>query len=47
MAKIMKCASNDDTVTLRAQEDGDTINFIFESPSLFIFDAVQRILNLN
>uniref|UniRef100_A0A915KNK1 DNA sliding clamp PCNA n=1 Tax=Romanomermis culicivorax TaxID=13658 RepID=A0A915KNK1_ROMCU len=33
MSKIMKCASNDDTVTLRAQEDGDTISFVFESPN--------------
>jgi len=31
MAKIMKCAANDDSVTLKAREDGDTITFIFES----------------
>jgi len=33
MAKIMKCAGNDDSVTLRANEDGDTITFIFDSPN--------------
>ena len=29
----MKCANNDDSVTLRAQDNSDTINFVFESPS--------------
>ncbi|VDO99783.1 unnamed protein product [Soboliphyme baturini] len=33
MSKIMKAAGNDDSVTLRAQEDSDTIMFIFESPN--------------
>ena len=33
MAKILKCAGNDDTVTLKAEEESDTINFMFESPS--------------
>lgn len=33
MAKIMKCAGNDDSVTLRANEDGDMITFVFDSPS--------------
>jgi len=33
MAKIMKCAGNDDSVTLRANDDGDTITFIFDSPN--------------
>jgi len=38
MSKIMKCAANDDIVTLRSQEDGDTITFLFESPSMYISD---------
>jgi len=33
MSKIIKCASNDDSITLRAQEDGDTITFLFEAPN--------------
>jgi len=31
MSKIMKCAANDDSVTLRTQDEGDTITFLFES----------------
>merc|ERR1712232_596321 len=33
MTKILKCAGNDDAVTLRADDDGDTITFIFENPN--------------
>jgi len=32
MAKILKCASNDDAVTLKAEDNGDHITFVFESP---------------
>lgn len=31
MAKIFKCCSNDDTVTIKAQDDADTVTFMFES----------------
>jgi len=31
MSKILKCASNDDTVTIKAKEGGDNITFTFES----------------
>eukprot|EP00043_Microstomoeca_roanoka_P003509 m.44190 g.44190 ORF g.44190 m.44190 type:complete len:264 (+) comp12093_c0_seq1:359-1150(+) len=31
MTKIMKCANNNDVVTLRAEDDGDTVVFTFES----------------
>jgi proliferating cell nuclear antigen len=33
LAKILKCAGNDDIVTLKAADDGDTVTFMFESPS--------------
>jgi proliferating cell nuclear antigen len=33
MAKIVKCANNDDTITLRATDTPDTVTFVFESPS--------------
>jgi proliferating cell nuclear antigen len=37
MSKILKCASNDDVITIRADDDADAVTFIFESPSkLFI-----------
>jgi len=31
MAKILKCAGNDDSLTLKAEEDADTLSFTFES----------------
>jgi len=31
MAKIFKCASNDDTVTIKADDNAETVTFMFES----------------
>jgi proliferating cell nuclear antigen len=33
MGKILKCAGNDDIVTLKSQEDGDMLTVMFESPN--------------
>lgn len=34
LTKILKCAGNDDTLTIRAQDsDSDTVTFIFENKS--------------
>ncbi|XVF83854.1 hypothetical protein PTKIN_Ptkin16aG0526800 [Pterospermum kingtungense] len=33
MAKILRCASNDDIVTIKADDGGDAVTFMFESPS--------------
>ena len=33
MSKILKCASNDDVITIRADDEADSVTFIFESPS--------------
>jgi len=33
MAKILKCAGNDDIVTLKADDNGDSVTFMFESPN--------------
>jgi hypothetical protein len=33
LAKVLKCAGSDDIVTLKANDDGDTVTFMFESPS--------------
>jgi len=33
MTKILKCAGNDDIITLKAEEDGDSLTLMFESPS--------------
>ena len=35
LAKIMKCAGNDDIITLKAEEEPSTITFIFESSSSY------------
>ena len=31
MSKVLKCAGNDDTITIRADDEGDTVKFCFES----------------
>lgn len=33
MAKILKCASNDDIITIKAGDNADTVTFVFESPN--------------
>jgi proliferating cell nuclear antigen len=33
MAKVLKCAGNDDTITLKADDNGDAVTFMFESKS--------------
>jgi proliferating cell nuclear antigen len=33
LAKVLKCSGSDDIVTLKANDDGDTVTFMFESPS--------------
>eukprot|EP00270_Netrium_digitus_P013454 TRINITY_DN4476_c0_g1_i1.p1 TRINITY_DN4476_c0_g1~~TRINITY_DN4476_c0_g1_i1.p1 ORF type:complete len:263 (+),score=44.80 TRINITY_DN4476_c0_g1_i1:438-1226(+) len=33
MAKMLKCAGNDDIITIKADDGGDTVTFMFESPN--------------
>ena len=33
MAKVLKCAGNEDIITMKADDSGDTVTFMFESPS--------------
>ncbi|KAK8543431.1 hypothetical protein V6N13_136057 [Hibiscus sabdariffa] len=33
MSKMLKCAGNDDIITLKADDGSDTVTFMFESPS--------------
>ena len=33
LSKILKCAANDDAITMKSEDNGDTITFIFESPN--------------
>uniref|UniRef100_T1JGW4 DNA sliding clamp PCNA n=1 Tax=Strigamia maritima TaxID=126957 RepID=T1JGW4_STRMM len=48
MAKIMKCASNDDVITIKAQDDADTVTFVFETPNQEkISDYEMKLMNLD
>jgi len=33
MSKILKCAGNDDIITMKAADSGDKVSFVFESPN--------------
>ena len=33
MSKILKCAGNDESITMRAEDNPDTINFVYEKPN--------------
>jgi len=33
IGKILKCAGNDDVITLKAEDDGDSLTLMFESPN--------------
>lgn len=33
MAKMLKCAGNEDIITMKAEDNGDTVTFMFESPN--------------
>ena len=33
LSKILKCAGNDDVITMKSEDSGDTITFMFESAS--------------
>jgi len=34
MGKILKCSGNDDSITLKAEDNGDQVEFMFESPKV-------------
>ena len=37
MSKMLKCAGNDDIITIKADDGSDTVTFMFESPSKILF----------
>ena len=37
MTNILKCAGNDDSLTIKADDNGDNVTFIFESKSEYYF----------
>lgn len=48
MSKILKCAANDDVITVRADDDADMITFMFESPKNDrVCDYEMKLMNLD
>lgn len=48
LTKIFKCASNDDIVTIKAQDNADTVTFVFESPNQEkVSDYEMKLMNLD
>lgn len=48
MSKILKCASNDDIITIRADDEADSITFLFESPKQErVCDYEMKLMNLD
>ncbi|GBP46911.1 Proliferating cell nuclear antigen [Eumeta japonica] len=48
VAKILKCAGDKDTVTMKAQDNADTVTFVFESPNQEkVSDYEMKLMNLD
>ncbi|XP_071551328.1 proliferating cell nuclear antigen [Panulirus ornatus] len=48
MSKILKCASNDDIITMKAHDNADTVTFTFESPNQEkVSDYEMKLMNLD
>ncbi|KAG8337458.1 proliferating cell nuclear antigen [Homalodisca vitripennis] len=48
MSKIMKCAGNDDVLTMKAQDNADTVMFMFESQNQEkVSDYEMKLMNLD
>src|ERR1700733_9367034 len=46
LGKIIRTAANDDTITLRADDNGETINLVFEAPSISLLCMPSVIINV-
>ncbi|CAI8593168.1 unnamed protein product [Vicia faba] len=48
MAKMLKCAGNDDIITIKADDGSDTVTFMFESPTQDkIYDFEMNLLGFS
>eukprot|EP00118_Oscarella_pearsei_P025310 m.307966 g.307966 ORF g.307966 m.307966 type:complete len:276 (+) comp43140_c0_seq1:93-920(+) len=48
VSKILKCAGNDDTITIRAEEGGDVVSFLFESQNQDkVSDYELKLMNID
>ena len=43
MNKMLKCAGNDDIVTLKAEDQPDVVTFMFESPSTYTTSPYKNV----
>lgn len=42
IAKVLKCAGNDDSVTLKGEDDSDTVSFVFENEGIEMRKAYNK-----
>merc|ERR1711923_330487 len=48
MSKILRCASNDDIITIKAQDQADNVTFMFEAPNQEkVSDYEMKLMNLD
>ena len=48
MSKILRCAANDDIITIKAQDQADNVTFMFESPNQEkVADYEMKLMNLD
>lgn len=45
MSKILKCAGNEDIITLRAEDNADSLALVFETLSKFICSLTINIFD--
>jgi proliferating cell nuclear antigen PCNA len=41
LTKVLKCAKDDDKVTLKASDDADTLNLTYEAPSKSCYNSID------
>ena len=45
---LVRCASNDDIITVKAQDQADTVTFVFEAPNQEkVSDYEMKLMNLD
>lgn len=48
VSKILRCAANDDIITIKAQDDADSVNFVFEAPNQEkVSDYEMKLMNID
>lgn len=45
LSKILKCAGNDDKITIRAMDDSDSVTFVFEGSKWILFSTLVFLTN--